>query len=310
VRVSGQFLRLELVVGGALFSILLSMFGGVVFLRARSVRRRRLGLALSAPGAVVLACILYAHFIEPDRVEVTHEEVRTPALPEGTRLRIVQLSDTHVRDWTLALTRVQQAVREARPDLIVFTGDAADSPEGIARFRRLFASLPARLGRYAVRGNHDLELEPDGLFPGVLTELDGTPVPLLGGRVVLCGAAWRHPRRLARCLTKSAGAFRIALYHSPDLIEALAPEAPELYLAGHTHGGQVRLPLYGAVITFSRFDKRFDMGRYQVGPTTLYVNRGIGNESRVPRLRFLCRPEVAVIELVGTGHTDPTATVR
>jgi predicted MPP superfamily phosphohydrolase len=315
VRVSPQFLRLELVVSGALLTLLLAVVGAVLVLRGRSAKAKRLGLWLSIPGALVLTCILYAHFIEPDRVEVTHEEIQTPLLPAGTHLRIVQLSDTHVREWTRALSAVQTAVNDARPDLILFTGDAADSPEGVERFRKLFASLSAPLGRYAVRGNHDFELDPDGLFQGVLEELDGTPVPLLGGKVVLCGASWRHARRIARCLSQSRGAYRIAVYHSPDLIEALAPLSPELYLAGHTHGGQVRLPFYGAVITFSRFDKRFDMGRYQVGATTLYVNRGIGNESRVPRLRFLCRPEVTVFDLVGIGtgsggHADAPAAIR
>ena len=307
---SGPMLRLELVLSGALSLLVLGAFGVVLWVRGFSrgrARTRWLGLALLLPGAAVLGCILYAHFIEPDELEVTQLSLRTPRLPEGTHLRIAQISDTHLRGWTAAITRAQQAILAARPDVIVFTGDAADSLAGVQRFRQWLASLPAPLGRYAVRGNHDFRFAPATLFDGVATELDGTPVPLLGGKVILCGAAWGDERAVGRCLQKAPGAFRIAAYHTPDLIEALAPIGPDLYLAGHTHGGQVRLPFYGAVITFSRFDKRFDMGRYQIGPTTLYVNRGLGEESDVPRLRFLCRPEVTIIEIDGTGRAQAGA---
>ena len=55
----------------------------------------------------------------------------------------------------------------------------------------------------------------------------------------------------------------------------------------------------GAVVTLSKFDKKYEMGRYQVGPTTLYVNRGVGVEPSAPRVRFLCRPEISVIDVVG-----------
>jgi len=80
---------------------------------------------------------------------------------------------------------------------------------------------------------------------------------------------------------------------------SLSPLGVDLYLAGHTHGGQVRAPLYGAIVTFSEFGKRYEMGPYRVGGTMLYVNRGIGFEPELPRVRFLARPEVAVIDLIG-----------
>jgi uncharacterized protein len=72
-------------------------------------------------------------------------------------------------------------------------------------------------------------------------------------------------------------------------------------LAGHTHGGQVRMPFYGALLTMSRFDKKYEMGLHTVSGTSLFVSRGIGFEPRMPRIRFFCRPEIAVIDVVGTG---------
>jgi hypothetical protein len=88
------------------------------------------------------------------------------------------------------------------------------------------------------------------------------------------------------------------LYHSPDLAEAAAQAGVDLYLAGHTHGGQVRLPGWGALVTMSAYGKRFEAGQYRLGPTTLYVSRGIGLEGlRLPRVRFLCPPEIVSIQL-------------
>jgi len=72
----------------------------------------------------------------------------------------------------------------------------------------------------------------------------------------------------------------------------------DLYLCGHTHGGQIRLPLYGAMITSSRLGKQFEMGHYQINGTHLYVNRGVGLEGLgAPRIRFLCPPEVVLFTL-------------
>ena len=72
----------------------------------------------------------------------------------------------------------------------------------------------------------------------------------------------------------------------------------DLFLAGHTHGGQVALPFYGAIVTFSRFGKRFEAGLHRVANTWLYVNRGLGMEGGpAPRVRFCARPEVSVLEV-------------
>jgi predicted MPP superfamily phosphohydrolase len=98
--------------------------------------------------------------------------------------------------------------------------------------------------------------------------------------------------------TVPAGAYSVLLYHTPDLIDTASALGVNLYLAGHTHGGQIRLPFYGALITFSAYGRRYQMGRYTLGPTTLYVSRGLGMEGLgLPRVRILCPPEVDVISL-------------
>ena len=72
----------------------------------------------------------------------------------------------------------------------------------------------------------------------------------------------------------------------------------DLYLCGHTHGGQIAMPFYGALITMSKFGKKYEAGMYTVGDTILYVNRGIGMDGGpAPRVRFLARPEITVFEI-------------
>jgi len=103
---------------------------------------------------------------------------------------------------------------------------------------------------------------------------------------------------------ESAEKFRVLLfdefrlYHYPDAIEEAAQHRIDLYCAGHTHGGQVALPFYGAIITLSKFGKKYESGLRRLEDTWLYVNRGIGMEGGpAPRVRFCARPEITVIEL-------------
>ena len=96
-----------------------------------------------------------------------------------------------------------------------------------------------------------------------------------------------------------AGAFTLLLFHSPELAYEAAGHGIDLYVGGHTHGGQLRLPLYGAIVTASRHGKRFEAGHYRVNSTEMYVTRGVGMEGHgAPPLRFLAPPEVVFIELV------------
>lgn len=139
-------------------------------------------------------------------------------------------------------------------------------------------------------------------------ELDGSAVcvEVAGSAVWVAGLAVTHEDRLGAALDMiPRDAFGVLLYHYPDLIHDVARRTCDLYCAGHTHGGQVALPFYGALITLSKFGKRYESGCYRVGSTTLYVNRGIGMEGgSAPRVRFCARPEITVIEL------EPLAAAR
>ncbi|MBI3099269.1 MAG: hypothetical protein HYY93_13665 [Planctomycetes bacterium] len=123
-----------------------------------------------------------------------------------------------------------------------------------------------------------------------------------GAKCRLVGAPFTGDGSLIHAISEARPTdFTIALTHAPHAIEDVDPARCDLFLCGHTHGGQIRLPLYGALITLSRHGKKYEAGRYEVGPMTVYVTRGIGCEGgAAPRVRFLCRPEITVIEIVGT----------
>ena len=253
-------------------------------------------------GAVGLCCMAWGYLVEPYRLEVTSHTVETQALPAGAALRIVHLSDFHIEEEGPRELRIPELVNREEPDFVVLTGDYLNngSPEAVAALAKLLAGLKPRLGILAVTGNWDYSRGA-----GALQILQRAGVQLMdgvsnvieyeGGRIRLTGLLEdADPSRLV-----DAGSFHILMYHTPDEIENVAGAA-NLYLCGHTHGGQVRLPLFGAVVTLSRFWKQYEAGRYEVNGTTLYVNRGIGMEGGIaPRVRFLSRPEIAVFDIVG-----------
>jgi hypothetical protein len=140
-------------------------------------------------------------------------------------------------------------------------------------------------------------------------DLNGHTLWLAGLR---CTAERRRDApRLRRLLTDrptQAGAhtpFTLLLYHSPDLMPEAVESGVDLYLCGHTHGGQIRLPLLGALFTSSDFGKRYEMGRYEKDGTTLYVSRGMGMEGLgAPRARFLAPPEIILWTLSSSKLID------
>lgn len=274
--------------------------------RRRAVRSPALlwtDRALFAAAGIGVLAFGYAFWIEPRRVEITTIPIATPKIPPGVPpIRIVHLSDFHSPSNNALQDRLPRLVREQKPDLIVFTGDAVNTREGVGRVRRTMAELARIAPTYAVRGNRDLgEFASDDLFGTGATEMRGGAVahPVRGASLVLAGASftrdWVRVRRTLRAQPDTA--FVIYLAHSPDGIGDISRWGADLYLAGHTHGGQVALPFYGAVWTASRHGKRFERGLHRERGTWLYINRGIGMEAVLPKVRFLARPEITVIEL-------------
>jgi predicted MPP superfamily phosphohydrolase len=232
-------------------------------------------IALAFLQILIWTLMVYGTLIEPFRLRVTCVEVPTRKFSNpGVPVRIVQLSDLHVERLTRRDRALPELVAGLAPDLIVLTGDFLstsynEDPRALEDLRTLLAQVHAPAGIYAIWGTIR-DLVADGAML----------------RALLANAP--------------PGAFTLLLYHTPDLMPQASALGVDLYLAGHTHGGQWRLPGFGAILTSSHHWKRYESGHYREGNTRLYVSRGLGMEGfGTPRARILCPPEV--VEVVITG---------
>jgi predicted MPP superfamily phosphohydrolase len=296
-----------LVVGLVYVAALVALIGRFVA-RPRVPLRlwSRIVLGMAAAG---VACMLYGRFVEPRWIEVTETRVPTGRLPSGHRgVRIVHLSDTHSDPEPLLEERLPAVVAALKPDLVVFTGDAANSEEGLPVFRRFLAEIAKIAPTFAVEGNWDagFSAASDRFVGTGATKLDGTSatIDVDGAKVRVVGAGFLGGLQgVGPALAAlPADGPAILLYHPPypDVVPPRAAGRVDLMCAGHVHGGQVAMPFYGALLTLSKYGKKYERGLYpDVGSFPMYVSRGIGMEGDpAPRVRFCSRPEVALIELV------------
>ena len=238
--------------------------------------------------ALALLLGVYAFFVEPYWVEVTHHEIG-----EGeNRLVILHLTDVHFVSPGMREERILEVAAETSPDLIVITGDTISSGFDPAQLTAFLKQLSAPLGVFACPGNWEDWTEgrsyPALQEAGVILLNDKT-TRLREGTIALSGVSSARSKMPA-----ATGSLRILLSHYPITFDAAAEAGMDLVLAGHTHGGQIRLPLIGALHT------PFDSGDYEAGwyerkDSRMYVSRGVGVS--VFSARFLCRPEIAVISV-------------
>jgi uncharacterized protein len=271
---------------------------------------RRDVLSLAGGG---IACIGWGAFFEPYRLEVTRTRIVSPKLRGAERpVRVVHISDLHCDPKVRNENKLPPLIASLNPDLIVYTGDSINSPGGLANFKRCLTRIAEVAPTFVCRGNWDTYFGPIDYFGQTgATELSGTNqrIDVAGTHLWVAGVAIRDARMhnpTANILDSALEGipeedFKLFLYHSPDLIYSLADRKVDLHCAGHTHGGQVALPFYGAMVTASRYGKQFEAGLYHVHNTHLYINRGIGMEGHSPRVRFCCRPEVSLIEIAPPG---------
>ena len=272
-------------------------------------RRVLLGAAL---GVLLLGGLVYVRKVEPEDVEIVPVSLVLPRLDavfEG--YRIAQISDIHADGWMTpgrVLSLVNLVNTEA-PDLVAITGDFAT----YSRFRslirhasRLIAPLrrlQATDGVVAVLGNHDHKTDARTVrrvlaASGVL-ELHNAVLTLRRGgeALYLCGVddLKEGTPRLDRALEGlSEEGAAVLLAHEPDFAdESAATGRFDLQLSGHSHGGQVGVPLLRYPF-LPKLSRQYPTGLYRVGDMFLYTNRGLGAH---PRFRFNCRPEITVFTL-------------
>ena len=239
---------------------------------------------------------------DPEITETVIRMRRLSAAHDG--LKIVHLSDIHLSLYT-SIEEVQRVVDLAnaqQPDLIALTGDYVTfSPTYIWPAARALGRLRARLGTFAVLGNHDFRVSAEEITRALCAQrirvLRDSHYPLRSGRGTLwlvgVDDLWGAFENLPRALGPvPAHEPKILLCHNPLAIGRAARLDVDLMLSGHTHGGQVRLPLIRSFYR-SKFGERFVEGWNQLGNTQIYVSRGIGKV--VLPLRLACPPEITCL---------------
>jgi len=256
-----------------------------------------------------LAVGVWTFVYEPSTLRVQRYDLPLAGWPEEMNgLEVALLSDLHVGSPYQGLRHLREIVRrtnEAEPDLVLLAGDYVIDgvmgghfvpPEEIAP---VLAGLEAPLGVYAVLGNHDYWL--DG--PRVAHAFVGAGIPVLqdgavevaGVWIVGLGDWWEARPDIAAALSGvDAKAPVIAFTHNPDVFP-LIPSRISLTLAGHTHGGQVRFPFWGAPVVPSHYGQRYAHGHVVEGGRHLFVTSGLGT-SIIPA-RFRVPPEIALLRL-------------
>jgi hypothetical protein len=222
-------------------------------------------------------------------------------------LKVAQLTDLHHSLFT-PLEEIQRAVHMAnhlRPDMVALTGDYVTlSPAYIWPVARALGKLRARLGVFAILGNHDFQVDPEEITRALRAQrirvLRNSHCALRSrsGNLWVVGVDdlwWEAADIRAALRSIPARDPKILLCHNPLGIRMAAAHGIDLMLSGHTHGGQVRLPMVGSVYGRSKLGERFVEGWNRLDGTQIYVSRGIG-KVLVP-LRFGCPAEITILHL-------------
>ena len=254
----------------------------------------------------------YAFLVEPRWLEVTRTRIHVRGLhPALEGFRIALLTDLHAGEGT-PLSLIRRACRAAareRPDLVALTGDfVADDAPGFREVLDALSGLSAPHGVYAVPGNHDHYVGIDqwhhdvAAYPNLIDLTNRAEMRDVGGaRLCVAGVddySEGEPD-LSVLPPPEARDFTLLLAHDPDQGEKArrACDAVGLVVSGHTHAGQVRLPFLGALRNPAERDDLYEEGLRRRPWTQVYTSRGVGTV-HIP-VRFLCRPEVAILTLTG-----------
>lgn len=259
-----------------------------------SHKKRKWGAA----ALLVLAAVAVdSLFVEPYWIEVTHHQIQgAVAVP----LKIAQLSDLHTHGLGRRERRMLEILAAEKPDIILITGDSVGVRRGnYADCKDVYEQLHAPLGVWFVHGNWEniRPLRGERAYyqdAGVRLLLNSSEAARPDVWVVGLDDPYTGTAKLDAALTGvPAGVYTIALFHSPAFFDRIAGRA-NLCLAGHTHGGQVRLPFLKP-LWLPKGCGRFVEGWYEERGSQMYVNRGLGT-SGLPA-RFFCRPEISFITI-------------
>lgn len=276
-----------------------------------------------ALGATALAAY---GFLEPRLFRLRRLQVPVPL--GAPSLKILHLSDTHMTERSHPVAGFVRSLPELmgeEPDLIVATGDLLDDGDGIELVLDAFSALSAKLGKFYVLGSHDyfkseyksptryltgrraepstVRIDTEALESGLAAQgwkpLTNLTEHLSGGRIRIAGVddPYINLQRTGHIERAEGETLAIGVTHAPDVVSDWLLNGYDLVLAGHTHGGQIRAPFIGALVTNSTIPPELASGLHRLGGGWLHVTPGLGH-SRFSPVRFLCRPEAALLELL------------
>ncbi len=269
---------------------------------------------LIAAAVLALGFALYAFFVEPFSIEFTRLDIPFPDLPDALDgMTICHITDIHAVHTGRLERKIGCMLSQVQADICAITGDTISYRSGLSALPMLFGNLHPRLGSFAVTGNGEYKSDvPITEFSEAMRQ-NGVRLLLnesvsLGENLHIIGVDDPH-RKLDDVVKASEAAgdgFRLMLAHSPDILMRVSEGTADLILAGHTHGGQIRVPFLGALYLHTHHPLGIAMGYFSPDQLTeitkrplprthLYVSRGLGG-GRI-RIRFMCRPEIALITL-------------
>jgi predicted MPP superfamily phosphohydrolase len=280
--------------------------------------------------AAGLACFLYASLVERNWFVLRRHRVE--CLPAGARpLRVLHISDLHFRRRQRRKAEFLAHAAGTNPDLVVSTGDFLDESHSVDFTVEAVTCLKPAAGALFVLGSHDyypsrpsnpfkylrgpsdhrtMRNRKQNPWPDLVAGLEArgwtmvlnraTRVEVEGfGSIDVVGLDDPHLLRhdLTVASPRNGDGFRLAIVHSPDAAQALADLDYDLIVCGHTHGGQLRIPGVGAIVTNCTLPRAQARGVSRMGNAWLHVSAGLGTSAYSP-FRFACRPEVCLLELV------------
>jgi predicted MPP superfamily phosphohydrolase len=273
--------------------------------------------------ATIAAAVLYASVIERNWFALRRH--RVPCLPPGSSpVRVLHISDLHLRTSQRRKRRFIERLARVDADLIVGTGDFLGDRLSLEATVSAMTALPAKRGALFVLGSNDYYAPRfknpfEYLMKNPPRRVSGTPNPwrdmvsrltehgwlFMNNRTAqiedidVVGLDDAHIRRadLEIASARAGSGFRLAITHSPDIAEDLAELGYDLIVCGHTHGGQLCIPGFGALITNSKLPRKMASGLHRLNGSWLHVCAGLGTSMYAP-VRFACRPEACVLELV------------
>ncbi len=234
-----------------------------------------------------------AKFIEPTWLKIQHVRIGDGKVG----VRFAHFSDIHHKGDRAYLQTVVATINSLKPDFVCFTGDLIEQKKFLPEALAILSGLKSPL--FGVPGNHDYwsqagfaPIEQTFAATGGAWLMDSQQA-IANGKINLIGSGGLFKNNIPK--PSSPGAKNILLMHYPAWAKMLGDRKYDLILAGHSHGGQVRIPFYGAPIVPFNVDE-YDLGLFQTPAGPLYVNPGIGYIFKY-NIRFNCRPEITLFEV-------------